>query len=170
MKRLNWELKNNYRIHSHIKWSTYLPTLCSRSKTSVSVGKTGWQYELWITITTAVNPVLWQSWMAAYPSCTLQMKTLFPGWPIMVHDTHTRRRLLQSVQYDAQLQLTPCKPELIWQNDGVRRCQVTLSDTLCCRRHPAAMLVLTLSTLHFHSHTHILCVYFTAWCTHQALV
>jgi len=27
-----------------------------------------------------------------YFGCTLQMKTLFPGWPIMVHDTHTRRR------------------------------------------------------------------------------
>ena len=24
--------------------------------------------------------------------CTLQMKTLFPGWTIMVHDTHTRKR------------------------------------------------------------------------------
>ena len=38
------------------------------------------------------NPVLWQNWMAAYLSYTLQMKTLFNGWPIMVHDTHTRRR------------------------------------------------------------------------------
>ena len=35
---------------------------------------------------------LWQSWMAAYPGYTLQMKTLFHVWPIMVHDTHTRRR------------------------------------------------------------------------------
>ena len=42
---------------------------------------------------TLSNPVLWQSWMAAYPSYTLQMKTLFPGWPIMVHYTHTRRRI-----------------------------------------------------------------------------
>jgi len=30
---------------------------------------------------TLSNPVLWQSWMVAYPGCTLQMKTLFPGWP-----------------------------------------------------------------------------------------
>jgi len=30
--------------------------------------------------------------MAAYPGYTLQMKTLFHVWPIMVHDTHTRRR------------------------------------------------------------------------------
>jgi len=28
------------------------------------------------------------------PGCTLQMKTLFPGWPIMVHDTHTRIRTI----------------------------------------------------------------------------
>ena len=32
---------------------------------------------------TLSNPVLWQSWMAAYPSCTLQMKTLFPGWLLL---------------------------------------------------------------------------------------
>ena len=41
---------------------------------------------------TLSNPILWQSWMAAYTGCTLQVKTLFPGWPIMVHDMHTRRR------------------------------------------------------------------------------
>jgi len=29
-----------------------------------------------------------QNWVATY----LRMKTLFRGWPIMVHDTHTRRR------------------------------------------------------------------------------
>jgi len=33
-----------------------------------------------------------QNWMAAYLCYILQMNTLFPGWPIMVHDTHTRRR------------------------------------------------------------------------------
>jgi len=41
---------------------------------------------------TLSNLVHRQSWMAAYPGCTLQMQTLFPGWPIMVHDMHTRRR------------------------------------------------------------------------------
>jgi len=41
---------------------------------------------------TLSNPVLLRSWMAAYPGCILQMKMLFPGWPIMAHDTHTRRR------------------------------------------------------------------------------
>jgi len=41
---------------------------------------------------TLSNPVFWRNWMAAYLGYTLQMKTLFPGWLIMVHDTHTRRR------------------------------------------------------------------------------
>jgi len=38
-----------------------------------------------------------QNWMAAYLGYTLQMKTLFRGWPVMVHDTHTRRRRLSSL-------------------------------------------------------------------------
>ena len=38
------------------------------------------------------NPVPWQNWMAAYLGYSLRMKTLFRGWPVMVHDTHTRRR------------------------------------------------------------------------------
>ena len=45
---------------------------------------------------TLLNPVPWQNWMAAYPGCTLQMKMLFRGWPVMVHDTHTRRRRRRS--------------------------------------------------------------------------
>jgi len=32
--------------------------------------------------------------MAAYLGYTLRMRTLFRGWPIMVNDTHTRRRRL----------------------------------------------------------------------------
>ena len=36
---------------------------------------------------TLSNPVLWQSWMAAYPGYTLLMKMLFPGRPIMVHES-----------------------------------------------------------------------------------
>ena len=35
-----------------------------------------------------------QNWMAAYLGYTLWMKTLFRGWPVMVHDTHTRWRRL----------------------------------------------------------------------------
>ena len=41
---------------------------------------------------TLSNPVPWQNWMADYLGYTLWMKTLFRGWPVMVHDTHTRRR------------------------------------------------------------------------------
>ena len=41
---------------------------------------------------TLSNPVPWQNWMAAYLGYTLRMTTLFCGWPIMVNDTHTRRR------------------------------------------------------------------------------
>jgi len=41
---------------------------------------------------TLSNPVLWQNWMAANLGYTLQMKTLFRGWPVMVHAMHTRRK------------------------------------------------------------------------------
>ena len=41
---------------------------------------------------TLSNPVPWQNWMDAYLGYTLRMKTLFHGWPVMVHDTRTRRR------------------------------------------------------------------------------
>ena len=43
---------------------------------------------------TLSNPVPWQNWMAAYLGYTLWRRTLFRGWPIMVNDTHTRRRRL----------------------------------------------------------------------------
>ena len=45
---------------------------------------------------TLLNPVPWQNWMAAYLGYTLQMKTLLRGWLVMVHDTHTRRRRLNT--------------------------------------------------------------------------
>ena len=41
---------------------------------------------------TLSNPAPWQNWMAAYLGYTLRMNTLFRGWPVMVHDTHTRKR------------------------------------------------------------------------------
>ena len=56
---------------------------------------------------TLSNPVLWQSWMAAYSGYTLQMKTLFPGWPIMVHGMHTRRRS-GSMLFGMQTTLSKC--------------------------------------------------------------
>ena len=34
--------------------------------------------------------------MAVYLGYTLQMKTLFRGWPVMVHGTRTRRRRLET--------------------------------------------------------------------------
>ena len=42
---------------------------------------------------TLSNPVPSQNWMAAYLGYTLRMKTLFRGWPVMTHETHTRRRI-----------------------------------------------------------------------------
>ena len=41
---------------------------------------------------TLSNLVPWQNWVTAYLGYTLRMKMLFRGWPVMVHDTHTRRR------------------------------------------------------------------------------
>ena len=41
-------------------------------------------------------PVPWQNWMPAYLGYTLRMKTLFCGWPVTVHDMHTRRKRLLS--------------------------------------------------------------------------
>ena len=38
------------------------------------------------------NPVPRQNWMAAYLGYTLRMKMLFRGWPVVAHETHTRRR------------------------------------------------------------------------------
>ena len=46
----------------------------------------------WIMAETQPDFVPLQNWMAAYLGYTLQMKTLFHGLPVMVHDTHTRRR------------------------------------------------------------------------------
>ena len=41
---------------------------------------------------TLSNPVPWRDWMVACLGCALRVRTLFRGWPIMVNDTHTRRR------------------------------------------------------------------------------
>ena len=41
---------------------------------------------------TPINNCIREHWMAAYHCYTQRMKTLFRGWPVMVHDTHTRRR------------------------------------------------------------------------------
>jgi len=44
---------------------------------------------------TLSNPVPWQNWMAAYLGYTLRIKMLFRGWPVMIHDTRTRRKRKQ---------------------------------------------------------------------------
>ena len=44
--------------------------------------------------------------MAAYPGYSLQMKLLFCGWPVVVHDTHTRRR--RHIRTD-KVQLLVCR-------------------------------------------------------------
>ena len=44
------------------------------------------------TMSHIVKSCPWQNWLAAYLGCNLWTKTLFHGWPVMVHDTHTRRR------------------------------------------------------------------------------
>ena len=41
----------------------------------------------------------WQNWMAAYLGYILRMRTLFRGWPVMVYDTHTRKRRLDNRYY-----------------------------------------------------------------------
>ena len=54
-----------------------------------------WSVSLWRDLTLS-NPVPWQNWMTAYLGYTLRMRTLFRGWPIMVHETCTRRRRQQN--------------------------------------------------------------------------
>jgi len=53
-----------------------------------------WYAECQVTTVCSSGTVhsTWQNWMAAYLGYTLWMKTLFCGWPVMVDDTHTRRR------------------------------------------------------------------------------
>jgi len=110
---------------SRLRWSipTYCATPQSSNRVLTSLGNSGLYWTVFAQIrdtavpaerngdlhtvicvlaarlsSTLSNPVLWQSWTAAYPSCILQMKMLFPGWPIMVHDMHTRRRSISSQQ------------------------------------------------------------------------
>ena len=54
---------------------------------------------------TLSNPAPWQNWMVACLGYTLRMRTLFHGWPIMVNDTHTRRRRMTIKQMCTNLDL-----------------------------------------------------------------
>jgi len=63
---------------------------------------------------TLSNPVPWQNWMAAYLGYNLQMKTMFRGWPVMVHDTHTkRRRRLKSLSFSS----VTCHHINVWETN-----------------------------------------------------
>ena len=81
--RQQWSLLNRFRVEQghcgacRRKWQLTDTDLCPCGETQ--------------TITLS-NPVPWQNWMVAYLGYTLRMRTLFRGWPIMVNDTHTRRR------------------------------------------------------------------------------
>jgi len=91
--------------HPILHWSIYSPcaivresdplTLVPQSLSwclPLTVGSSFASQAYWLDLDEICGRLSLQSWMAAYPGCTLQMKTLFPGWPIMIHDTHTRRR------------------------------------------------------------------------------
>ena len=62
---------------------------------------------------TLSNPVPWQNWMAAYLGYTLRMKTLFRGWPVMAHETHTRRRRSASLHILAVIILSTTNVQLL---------------------------------------------------------
>ena len=73
-------------FHSHI---TYWHMNCK-----VQWFKSGIDHMMLLRCLTLSNRVPWQNWMAAYLGYTLRMRTLFRGWPVMAHETHTRRRRL----------------------------------------------------------------------------
>jgi len=85
LPRQQWCLLNRFRTEQghcgacRRKWRLTNTDLCPCGETQ--------------TMSHIVDTVPWQNWMAAYLSYTLRMKTLFRGWPVMVHDTHTRRRM-----------------------------------------------------------------------------
>jgi len=49
-------------------------------------------------------------WWLIPATHTLQMMTLFPGWPVMVHDPHTRRRSSAEALYVVPSALCPLCP------------------------------------------------------------
>ena len=80
LPRQQWSLLNRFRTvpaEGHGDLQTLICLLVARPR----------------RCSTLSNHVPWQNWMAAYLGYTLRMKTLFRGRPVMVHDTHTRRRL-----------------------------------------------------------------------------
>jgi len=51
---------------------------------------------------TLSNAVPWLNWMAAYLGYTLQMTTLFYGWPVMVSDTYEKTILKWRLGYHSR--------------------------------------------------------------------
>ena len=82
LPRQQWSLLNRFRMEQghcgacRRKWRLTDTDLCPCGETQ--------------TMSHIVES--WQNWMAAYLGYTLRMKTLFRGWPVMVNDTHTRRK------------------------------------------------------------------------------
>jgi len=58
-------------------WSTRVPIHVGVCRTL----SLHWAYNRYRTYSITYS----QSWIVAYPGYTLQKKTLFPGWPVMVH-------------------------------------------------------------------------------------
>ena len=85
---------------------------------------------------TLSNPVPWQNWMAAYPGYTLQMQTLFPGWPVTVYDTHTRRRRLRQQMITHSLTNQPDVDQLRWSRAQCVRRVTTKTN----RHHPWSLI------------------------------
>ena len=79
---------------------------------------------------TLSNPVPWQNWMVSYLGYTLRMRTLFRGWPIMVNDTHTRRRRsrLRTWRRARAWKLQAFATFLVWQSNCRLESMVTSSD------------------------------------------
>ena len=94
LPRQQWSLLNRFRT----KRDTVVP---AEGNGDLLVARPKWRLDLVARprrCLTMSNPVLWQNWIAAYLRYTLQIKMLFHGWPVMVYDTHTRRRFKQWYQ------------------------------------------------------------------------
>ena len=68
-----------------------------------------------------------KNWMAAYLGYTLRMKT-FRGWPIMIHDMHTRRRRRNTItSYSSMcLWITSCRKNLTKAKNNITPCYVNV--------------------------------------------
>ena len=79
--RQQWSLLNRFRTEQGLR--------CLQKEMATY---RHWSVSLWRDPDDVLNPVPWQNWMADYLGYTLRMRTLFRGWPVMVNDTHMRRR------------------------------------------------------------------------------